>query len=245
MKTQNFWLLLLTLIPCSIPNIIIAQENSPSLNQPSATSESVRQSRIIREREKSSIIEAIWKLLKAKREIEPPLASRSNICEITGLLGKNNLIYSDRPLFIWQGQVNNLKVNLYTPFSLDTEQEIFWTKAIKNKSQNLLYTGEPLQPGKTYDWEIVTYSPTKRRRISFTVINGEKRDRISQELAQLETNLTISGATPEAIILAKAEYFAQQDLWSDSLQQLYSLEPSSDSAIASNQVMMSYICQSE
>ena len=126
MKTKHLLFLLLTIISCSIPKIIIAQENSPSLSQPSTTSEPVRQTRNSSKREKSSIIEAIWKLLETKRKIEPPLASRSNICEITGLLGKTNLIYSDRPLFLWQGQVNNLKVNLYNPCSFPRTVSLSW-----------------------------------------------------------------------------------------------------------------------
>ncbi|MDJ0682623.1 MAG: DUF928 domain-containing protein [Xenococcaceae cyanobacterium MO_167.B52] len=240
---QSLLVLLLTLSTCSVCNYAIAQTNSESLAQPTTT-EKVRQSTITKKRERSSILESIWKLLKAKREQEPALSSRSNICEITpGLLGETNLIYSDRPLFLWQGQVTNLKVNLYSPFSLDTEQEIIWAKAIDDESGNIAYTGEPLQPGKIYDWEIVTDSPTNRRRISFQIIDGQERDLISTELAQLETALTTSGATKEEIILAKAQYFAEKDLWSDSLQQLHSLETSSSNAIALDQEMISYICQ--
>ena len=152
----------------SLNSNIIAQENSESLSQPSATpDETPRQSPTSRKREQSSVLESIWKLLKAKREQEPALSSRSNICEITpGLLGETNIIYSDRPLFIWQGEVTNLELYLYSPFSFDSEQEILWTKAINGESQNILYTGEPLQPGKIYDWEIVTDSQANRRRIS-------------------------------------------------------------------------------
>ena len=66
-----------------------------------------------------------------------------------------------------------------------------------------------------------------------------------RELEQLETELTISGATNEEIILAKANYFAQQDLWSDALQQLSSLEDLSNVAKDNNQKIVSYICQSD
>lgn len=241
----HFFVLLLTLTTCSVPNYAIAQTDSESVTQPNATTETVRQDTITRKREKSSILESIWKLLEAKIEgEETPLTSRSRICEITpGLLGQTNLVYSDRPFFLWKGEIDNLEVNLYSPFNFDVEQEIIWSKAIDDSSRNTLYTGEALQPGKIYDWEIVTDSQVKRRRISFQIINGRERDRISGELARLETNLTTSGATKEEIILAKAQYFAEQDLWSDSLQQLHSLETTSNNAIALNQEMVSYICQ--
>ena len=167
------------------------------------------------------------------------LSSRSNICEITpGLLGETNIIYSDRPLFLWQGMASNLEINLYSPFSLDADQELLWTQTVNGESQNVLYTGEALQPGKIYDWEIIVDSQANRRRIAFQVMEREERDRISEELAQLETDLTISGATKEEIILAKANYFAEGDLWSDALQQLFSLETASGNAIATSEKLV-------
>ncbi len=84
-------------------SIASAQENSQDLNQPSENDRQSEPVTTTRERESSSIFEAIWKLLRAKTEQEPALSSRSNICEVTpGLLGETNLIYSDRPLFLWQ-----------------------------------------------------------------------------------------------------------------------------------------------
>ena len=235
----------------------IAQENSDSqtTNVPE-NSEPLREAQdnpqkkepvtAIRSREKSSILEAIWKLLRAKRERQPALTSRSNICEITpGLLGETNTIYSDRPLFLWQGTAPSLEIYLYSPFSLDRDQEVQWSTTLTTASQKVLYTGEALQPGQIYDWEIVAEAESNRRRIAFQVMEQGERERISEKLAQLETDLTISGATKEEIILAKANYFAEKDLWSDSLQQLYSLENSSTVVRDSNQKIVSYLCQSD
>ena len=223
----------------------IAKENSESLTQPNENEQQLEPTTTTRKREISSILETIWKLLRAKREQEPALSSRSNICEITpGLLGETNIIYSDRPLFLWQATVPSLEIYLYSPFSLDADQELLWTQTVNGESQNVLYTGEALQPGKIYDWEIVTDSQANRRRISFQVMDQGERDRISGELAQLETKLTTSGATNEEIILAKANYFAEKDLWSDALQQLYSLEEPSTVAKDNNQKIISYLCHS-
>ena len=227
-------------------SIAIAQENPESLNQPSENDRQPEPITATRKRESSSIFETIWKLLRAKREQEPALSSRSNICEITpGLLGETNLIYSDRPLFLWEGTVPEVEIYLYTPFSLETEQEVYWSQTVASNSNNILYSGEPLKPGQIYDWEIIVDSATNRRRIAFQVMKAAERDRLSGELAQLETELTNSGATNEEIILAKAKYFAEKDLWSDALQQLFDLETATGNAIANTQEMMSYICQSE
>ncbi len=249
-NSKLLFALLLTVMmtTCSLPltlNRALAQENFESLTQPSENEQKLEPTTITRKREQSSILETIWKLLRAKREQEPALTSRSNICEITpGLLGETNTIYSDRPLFLWQGKVLNLEVYLYSPFSLDKDQEVLWTQTVNEESQNVLYTGEALQPGQIYDWEIIVDSQANRRRISFQVMDQGERDHISREIKHLETELTSAGATNEEIILAKANYFAERDLWSDTLQQLYSLENLSTLAKDNNQKIVSYICQS-
>ncbi len=247
-NSQLIFTLFLTVTTFSLPLTpnAIAQETSESSTQPSENEQKLEPTKITRKREQSSILETIWKLLRAKREEEPALSSRSNICEITpGLLGKTNIIYSDRPLFLWQGTVPSLEIYLYSPFSLDADQELLWTQTVNDESQNVLYTGEVLQPGQIYDWEIIVDSQANRRRISFRVMEQEKRERISTEIKHLETELTSAGATNEEIILAKANYFAERDLWSDTLQQLYSLETSSNNDILPSQEMISYICQSQ
>ena len=183
---------------CSLPltlNRAFAQENPESLTQPSDKEQKLEPITTTRTRDQSSILETLWKLLRAKREQEPALSSRSSICEITpGLLGETNIIYSDRPLFLWQGTVPQVEIYLYTPFSLETEQEVLWSQTVASNSDSILYPGEPLQPGQIYDWEIVVDSVTNRRRISFQIMETAERDRISGELEQLETELTNSGA---------------------------------------------------
>ncbi|MDJ0572430.1 MAG: DUF928 domain-containing protein [Pleurocapsa sp. MO_192.B19] len=223
----------------------IAQENSKSLIENQEEERYIKAKPEIRRQETSSIFETLWKLLRAKREQEPALSSRSSICEITpGLVGETNLIYSDRPLFLWQGTAPQVEIYLYTPFSLEIEQEVLWSQTVASNSESILYTGEPLQPGQIYDWEIVVDSATNRRRISFQVMEAEQRRRITSELAQLETELTISGANTEEITLAQANYFAERDLWSDALQKIYSIESPSADLISQIEDIKQYLCQS-
>lgn len=216
----------------------IAEEN----NQQPATNQENTNTRETQRGNSRSILATIWEMLGAKREKEPALSSRNGICEITpGLLENINLIYSDRPLFLWQGTAPNLAVHLYT-IDLDLKPELLWSQTVDNQSRSLTYTGEPLQPGQTYDWEITTANP---RRISFQVMPQSERDRISDELQSLETRLAASGATIEQISLAKAEYFAEQNLWSDALQQLHSIENPSTETMENIEEITSYMCQSK
>ena len=69
-------------------------------------------------------------------------------------------------------------------------------------------------------------------------------DRLARELEQLETELTLSGANTEEITLEKANYFAERDLWSDALQQIYSVENSSTALNSNTQEIVNYLCES-
>ena len=225
--------------------IAATDDDLDKIEQQQQQQQQIEPTKTIRNTAENSVLETLWQLLRAKRKQEPALSSRSNICEVTpGLLGETNLIYSDRPLFLWQGETPNLSLNLYSPFSLEQEQQIIWSQAIASNERKILYTGEALEPGKIYDWEIIADSAANRRRISFQVMSESQRDRISRELARRETELTNSGATTEEIALAKTIYFAERDLWSDALQIIYSLENYSSSLSFEAQAMIDYLCES-
>lgn len=226
-----------TAIALELPTKFIAQNNkNEAQSKPNSTSKSGN---------RNSILESIWKLLRAKREQEPALSSRSNICEISpGLVGEINVIYSDRPLFLWQGIVSSPKINLYGPFSPEKEQEILWSQTLDSQTQHILYGQKALEPGQIYDWEIIVNPDSSRRRISFQVMEKEKRDRISRELEELEKELTISGATVEEIILERANYFANQNLWSDAIQELFFLNSLSPTFSEKTKEIGKYLCES-
>lgn len=221
----------------------IAQNNFPENNQNQQNNQSNSTQK--NQPERSSILESIWQLLKAKRQQEPALSSRSNICEISpGLLGEVNVIYSDRPLFLWEGKANNLTINLYTPFSLEEEQKILWSKKIdsdNSEMQHLFYTGKPLEAGKIYDWETIVDNSSSRK-MPFQIMEKAKREEISLELARLETELINAGKNEVDIILAKANYFAERDLWSDFIQVLFSLENSKTNLSQEIPKITEFIC---
>ncbi|AUT02647.1 hypothetical protein CLI64_20860 [Nostoc sp. CENA543] len=124
-------------------------------------------------------------------------------------------IWSDRPLFIWQGNVSKVTVK-----SLNNNQ-VLWSEPVKD-TQHIRYNGEPLKPGQSYKWEV-----NSNRFITFQIIDMQQRDRITTQLQTIEAQLQKQGANQEAIALAKANYFAEYQLWSDVLQQIYSVNPPS------------------
>lgn len=207
-----------------IPNAV-AQQNP---NPPAQT----------RRINRNSIWDAISKLLQRQ---EPPLGSRGNICAITpGLLGEKNVIWSDRPLFLWQGAVQRLDLR---PYSLYSKQDVLWSQTLTAVAQSAMYTREALQPGQTYDWELVADSSDSRKeRFTFQVMDAQSRDLIATELTAMEKRLKSAGATGEAIALERANYFAQRGLWSDALQEVFSVKNPSADLTRTAQEIFAYLC---
>lgn len=129
---------------------------------------------------------------------------------------KPRIVWSDRPLFLWKGQVQTIAVR-----SIDSDKDL-WNQPV-TETQNITYTGEPLQPGQTYEWVV-----NSSKFVKFQIMETQQRDRITAELQTLENRLQAQGADIEAIAFAKAKYFADLNLWSDALQQAYSVQKRSD-----------------
>lgn len=197
---------------------------------------------------RKSVWDSILKLLK--RRNEPPLISRGNVCAVTpGLLGEKNVIWSDRPLFLWQGTVQRLQMRPYSLYSSSSSQEVLWSQTVAAGNQSAMYTGEALQPGQTYDWELVVIDPSSPRdsrprnlRFTFQVMEAQRRALITTELMALEIQLKTAGATAEAISLQRANYFAERDLWSDVLQEVFSVKNPSTALTKTTQEISAYLC---
>ena len=227
---------------------VSAQPKSDSAAETRSSFENTTSPAEARPGEQTSVWAAIWKLLTLKREQEPLLASRGPVCEIApGLLGEKNVIWNTRPLFLWQGTVPSFEIYLYSPFSPEREQEVLWSQTVTAKSprgtfQSVTYTGEALQPGQSYDWELVI-PPSRRQRYTFQVMKLEEREPIAAELLALETQLVSAGATTEDIALQRANYFAKRDLWSDALQEIYSVKNPSAAFISHAQEILTHLCE--
>lgn len=141
----------------------------------------------------------------------------SQICIISpDAPSETRIIWSDRPLFVWQGRLAKIQLT-----DLNNNTVIF-SENVAN-TQQFTYTGEPLQPGQTYKLDIFAYeSPVAF--VEFQIMESEQRNSITAELKTLENKLQAKKSNPEAISIAKANYFAKLGLWSDVLQQAYSVQ---------------------
>ena len=212
-----------------LPTAIYAQENAANTNAP--------------KQKTTSILQSILSLLKSP---ENRLITRGDeVCPISpGNLGEQ-VIWSDRPLFIWQGEIPQSEITLYSStsnYNYEQDDQAVWNQTIPPQTTTIAYAGEQLQPGFSYDWEFI--SGEKTYRPTFILMEESAREKITAELTALETELQNSNATAEEIAIATADYFIQQQLWSDAMQQMYTVENPSNNLKSKITEIEQYLCSS-
>ena len=156
---------------------------------------------------------------KRRKPISRPIAQ---ICFVTpeDRLDRNlTLVYNTKPFFLWNGNIKKVAVGI--PGS----QEYLKTKVV-TETQSINYKGESLEPGKTYKLLIflsTTKNASPTKFVPFKIMQAPERNQIAADLNRLEKSQKSKGADLEKIASAKAEYFAEKGLWSDALQQAYSV----------------------
>ena len=188
-----------------------------------------------------SILQSLVGLFKSPKN---RLITRSGeVCPIApGQLGEQ-IIWSDRPLFIWQGNIPKSQISLYSAsvnFDYRQQEQLLWQQTVPANSQIVAYTGQKLTPGLTYDWELTT--DDKSYRPGFILMKQSAREAIAADLDALEKQLQANRATPEDIAIAKADYFLKQELWSDAIQQLYTVEKPSAHLLDKIEDIKKYLC---
>ena len=175
---------------------------------------------------------SFWqKIVDIFRRKKPPKGGRGPIClivpqrlddPISQTQGTEEL-WSLNPVFLWNlegGEVNKIEL-------LEKgHNEIFWSREVPIGETSLVYDGEPLEPGSSYEWQITANVPFLMKSISaeFKVMESHKRLPISTKLELLEKDLAKQGADAEKIALEKASYLAQQELWSDVIGEIYKVK---------------------
>ncbi|MBV6627286.1 MAG: DUF928 domain-containing protein [Rivularia sp. (in: Bacteria)] len=132
-------------------------------------------------------------------------------------------IWSLNPRFLWN--ISKGKVNKIELFDKNSNQA-FWSQQIPEGKTSFAYNGKPLEPGKSYQWRVIAYSPFQMKSIpvEFKVMEAQKRSGITIRLALLEHQIKKQGANAEKIALEKANYFAKEELWSDVIREIYQVQ---------------------
>jgi Domain of Unknown Function (DUF928) len=200
---------------------------------------------------KTYLASSLGSILEQLRRRRRSGGSRGDICAIApaNLVEPNSQtaqtqtepipkVWSDRPLFAWHNpRVSVRRIQLF----IQGNPEVLWSKNIASGETKVIYDGKPLQPGQSYEWQL--FAPFSIKQPNFQVMAGQQRDRITDELTKLETQLKKQRASAEVIALEKANYFAQKELWSDALLQLYSVSnPSAELSEMIRQIQTHNFC---
>jgi hypothetical protein len=197
-----------------------------------------------RSRQKS-ILEALLSLLQRKSFLGGS-RSGSGFCGISpAVMGTSNTIWSDRPLFLWQGKVQKLELRPYFFDVAYKNQSTLWSVVPTDRQAS--YPNEPLQAGQRYEWQVTYLSPQTNEPIqwqrTFQVMEKPERDQIAQDLSALDMQLKTQNAAVEDTALARANYFANKDLWSDAIQQIYTIGNPSSAGNEFLQAATDRVCQ--
>ncbi|MEC4812622.1 MAG: hypothetical protein SAK29_05015 [Scytonema sp. PMC 1069.18] len=149
---------------------------------------------------------------------------------------RDETIWSDRPFIIWQGNLKKIGLSQGIPDASATEN-------IQMGQLYATYTGKPLLPAQQYNWSVAVEN-SWTGNIAFKIMEPQQRQRISNDLQKLEQQEKAKGVTAEGIAFAKAKYFLKQEppLWSDALQQAYSVEKPSPELAKMREEIVKDLC---
>jgi len=200
---------------------------------------------ILKTRPKKSLgarwVESIW-----KRRPKRSLGARSSICPVAPGLIETYTVWHDKPLFLWHTAVKNRDAQLIVR-ERQSEKPL-WVQKVNIGDKKVFYSGQPLQPGKLYQWKLSGTS-SSTPWINFQIMSSNQRSQIQAELQGLEQK-SLAANNSEEIAIQKAEYFfdyaidAQNNehLWADGLQALYQVEKPSSSFIDKRNEFVANIC---
>ncbi len=124
-------------------------------------------------------------------------------------------IWSEQPLFLWQGKMKGIEVR-----EMRTNQQL-WEQPLEPTTNSILYQGKELQPGIAYYWRNTIPLEELPTKISFRLMDDQKRNQVTADLTALESKLKANDASAERIALERVNYFINKQLWSDALREIY------------------------
>ena len=160
---------------------------------------------------KENMIQQIWKRIVGVPQ--PPRGSRGDVCEVTPMSGK--VIWNDRPIFAWQGEVSQVK--LYQEKDL---KKAIWFGAVKPDQTSIAYNGKPLSPGK-YIWKAMSKGDAKP--LAFEVMGGDNRVLVNQKLQQMKQGDLSTQEVRTSAALSRMEFWSQNGLVSDAAIEMYAM----------------------
>jgi hypothetical protein len=144
-------------------------------------------------------------------------------------------LWHDHPTFVWQGTVDSVAVSAFA-----APETPVWTASTLGSAHTVVYSGKALQPGKRYIWTATAAG--EQAQVIFELLEQPLRDRITTQLAQLETRLQQQKASPDERVRQRVVFFLDQGLFLDAVQELYSVPHPSQAVQALQNKLVQAVC---
>ncbi len=181
-------------------------------------------------------------ILSQLRRSRKNFGGRGGLCLLIPASAREpEVLWHDRPLFVWQGFEHTVGLRQ------TGSETVFWRRSLSQTGtivNQIQYTGQPLQPGQTYDLLLFS-SPTNSQPVRwqpFTVMADPDRAAITADLQTLTTMLKDKKLGDEAIAQQRARYFGLHQLMSDVLQEVYGVKHPSAELRQKTQAIATDIC---
>jgi hypothetical protein len=178
-----------------------------------------------------------------RREADDRRESRNGGPRVPGLCllspHETRPIWSRQPLFVWKGPIDTIGVR-----SEGERKTYLWQEVVQAEAESGLYTAaymeEPLEPGE-YEWLFFNNSPLPTFWSSFQIMDDEAYAVHAAALEDLETD----GLDEMELALARANYFVEENLPSDALQEIFSVSEPSAELLQLQEEIVEELCKVE
>ncbi|NER83184.1 MAG: hypothetical protein F6K42_27250 [Leptolyngbya sp. SIO1D8] len=178
-----------------------------------------------------------------------PGISRGPVCPVS--VAQEAVVWNTNPLLVWQGQsfpatgIREAEQSLPLWTETATETEVDTETGLLQ----LPYAGASLEPGTQYEWLFyfrrISNPESPGLQVPFQVLDGVERDRVSDGLMELQAQLEADGVDEETMAIARADYFIQNNLPSDALQEVFAVSEPSEALLETRSALLEEICPTE
>lgn len=176
-----------------------------------------------------------WRELNDRYEDEQPRGGGRGdlVCIISPRTG-SDVMWSDRPLFVWHNSIQSLTLNL--------PDGPPWQPEITPETHRVLYP-QALPPGDyIYEITYIKDGQLERQEFEFGVMSASDRAPHQAALDAIEAQSRLDRSSEDEVARRRAAYFLEQGWNSDYIQEIYMAPNSSRERIREAEAIGNWVC---
>jgi hypothetical protein len=152
------------------------------------------------------------------------------------------MLWHRNPVLVWQG---------YSTVGIrpvEEEDNILWKETVSEQEAGVYqayYSGEPMELGQTYDWLFYISEGSPAMWFRFQTMEAEQYEYHAAELDALNAELATKEVDENAVVLAQAQYFVDNNLPADALQVVFAVGEPSQELLETREALIQAICSHE